>query len=336
MDLRPAELLKRWKAGQFAPAYYFVGEEAAAKAEALAKLKELFKADDFNLRELPGATEEEAAAAVAEASTLPAFSDRRLVILRSPKLTAAAKSLLADYLKDPLKSTTLVMFCDDKKADAKDPLAKACSALDGLCVFAPLSEEEAQSRLIAEAKRLGKTMTPDAAAVLVGEAGTDWGILGGELEKVALFADKAKEIGADDVLACLGYRKAANPWTISDLIELRDGKRALIHLQQLMKEGKAEEQARAALYKIRAVVAKQLKARRMQRAQVPTEQIGRAAGIYQPWKVPKFLETIARLSETRLRRDLKRCLDCETALNSKSWLDPRLEVEQLVVDVCRS
>jgi DNA polymerase-3 subunit delta len=334
--LRLPELLKRWKDGRFAPVYYFVGEEHAAKAEALARLKELFKADDFNLREFTGGDEAEAAAIVAEASTLPAFSDRRLVIAKNAKLGSSAKALLADYLKDPLKSTTLVLFSDEKKPDLKDPLTKPCEKLDGLCLFAPLSESEAQQRLLSEAKRFGKTLTMDAAIVLVGEAGTDWGILGGELEKVALFVDKSPEIGADDVLACLGYRKAANPWTLSDLIEKRDMKGALVHLQSLMKEGKADEQARQALYKIRAVIARQLKARRMQRAQVPPEQIGRAAGVYQPWKVPQFLQTLARLSETRLRRDLKRCVDCETALNSKSWLDPRVEVEQLVIGVCRS
>lgn len=335
MELRPAELLKRWKAGQFAPVYYFLGEETAAKAEALAKLKELFKADDFNLCEFAGNVDEEAPSVVAEASTLPAFSDRRLVIVKAPKIPAAARALFADYLKDPLKSTTLVLFGDDKKPDPKDALVGPCSKLEGLCVFSPLGEEEAQTKLAVEAKRLGKLLTPDAAAVLVSEAGTDWGILSGELEKVALFVDKAPEIAADDVLACLGYRKAANPWTISDLVERRDLKGALGHLQTLMKEGKPDEQARQSLYKIRAVVAKQLKARRMQRAQVPVDQIGRAAGIYQSWKVPKFLETLGRLTEARLRRDLKRVVDCETSLNSKSWLDPRLEVERMIVDICR-
>jgi DNA polymerase-3 subunit delta len=335
MELRPAELLKRWKAGQFAPVYYFLGEEEAAKAEALNKLKELFKADDFNFREFSSvSSEEEASAAVAEASTLPAFSDRRLVIVKA-KLPAAARALFADYLKDPLKSTTLVLFGEDKKPDAKDALVGPCTKLGGLCVFSPLGEDEAQSQLAAAAKKLGKNLSAEAAAVLVGEAGTDWGILSGELEKVALFVDKAATIEAEDVLACLGYRKAANPWTIGDLIERRDAKGALTQLQALMKEGKPEDQARQSLYKIRAAVAKQLKARRLQRAQVPPDQLGRAVGIYLSWQVPKFLERMGKLTEARLRRDLKLVVACETALNSKSWLDPRVEVERMIVELCR-
>jgi len=332
MELRPAELLKRWKAGQFAPVYYFLGEEASAKADALAKLKDAFKADDFNFREF---TVEPVQDVVSEAMTLPVFSDRRLIILKNSKLGAEAKSELAAYLKDPLKSTTLVLFCDDKKPDLKDPLVKPADALGGLCLFSPLDESEAQMRLIAEAKRLGKTLSVDAASVLVGEAGTDWGILTQEIEKLALFVDKAPAIGADDVMACLGYRKAANPWTISDMVERRDAKGSLAQYRALLKDGKADEQARATLYKIRDVVSRQLRARRMQRAGLPVEQIGRSIRIFNSWAAGKFIERLGKLTEPRLRRDLKRCLETETALNSKSWLDPRLEVERLLIELCR-
>jgi DNA polymerase III subunit delta len=335
VELRPSDLLKQWKAGQFKPAYYLVGEEHGAKEEAIDELKKRFGADDFNLCEFSGSSEEEAAAIVSEAMTLPAFSDKRLVIARHPKLSAGAKSALAEYLKDPLKSTTLVMFCDDKKADLKDPIAKACGSLGGLCVFAALGEEEAAARLIAEALALGKKMIVDAAAVLVAEAGTDWTVLSGELEKVCLFVAKRPEINADDVLACLGYQKTANPWKITDHVERRELKAAIAQLSRLMKDGKPDEQARGALYKIKDIVSRQLRARIMQRAQVSPDQIARSVRLYNPYMAREFLSRVSKMTEARLRRDLKRCLETETLLNQKSWLDPRMEIEQLVIDVCR-
>ena len=336
MELRPVELLKRWKAGQFAPVYYMLGEEASAKTQAIAQLKELFKADDFNLREFSGDVDQEAPVIVSEAMTLPVFSDKRLILVKNPKIPAAAKAAFVEYLKDPLKSTTLVLLGDDRKPDPKDPLAKAAGSLGGLCLFAPMGEEDARAKLATEAKRHGKTLSPEASVVLVSEAGTEWSILSQELEKLVLFVDKSPEILADDVLACLGYRKAANPWTIGDLVERRDLKGALTQLQSLLKDGKPDEQARATLYKIRDVVSRQLKARRLQRAQVPAEQIARTVRLFNSRHAHEFLTRTARLSEARLRRDLKRCVRTETDLNSKSWLDPRVEVEQLLIDVCRA
>ena len=205
MELRPAELLKEWQAGKFRPVYYFFGEESAAKADAVLKLKELFKADDFNLREFSGEPNSEAPAAVAEALTLPVFSDKRLVIVRSPKLPAEARAIYADYLKSPSPSTTLVLLSEDRRPDKKDALAGAASAAGAACIFSPLTDEEAISRLTAEAKKAGKTLTQEAAEALVGEAGTDWGILAGELEKLVLFAGAGAELGAAAALQCLGY-----------------------------------------------------------------------------------------------------------------------------------
>lgn len=338
MELRPAELNKRWKAGQFAPVYYFLGEdESAAKAEALAALKASFQADEFNLREYAGDVDQEVEAIVAECSTLPVFSDKRLVIVRNSKILATAKAALVEYLKDPLKSTTLVLFGEDKRPDLKDALVKAVSAHGGLVVFAPMGEDEARMRLVAEAKKHGKTLSLEAAAVLVSEAGTDWGILGQEIEKIVLFVDKAADILADDVLACLGFRRAANPWRLGDLVERRDVKGALTQFQALLREGKADQQARDALYKVRDILARQLKARRMARAQVPVEEIGRAVRIYyNPNKAREFVALASKFSEARLRRDLKRCVRAETDLNSKAWLDPKVELEQLLIDVCRA
>jgi DNA polymerase-3 subunit delta len=330
MELRPPELLKEWKAGKFRPVYYFFGEESAAKADAVLKLKELFKADDFNLCEFSGEPNSEAPTAVAEAMTLPVFSDKRLVIVRSPKLPAEARAIFADYLKSPSATTTLVLLSEDRRPDKKDSFAAIAAAAGAVCVFSPLTEEEAVERLLSEAKKAGKTLAPEAADALVAEAGTDWGILTGELEKALLYAGKSADVGLEAVSVSIGFHKV-DPWAIEKLAQGRDLKACLVYLREAFAGAKTEEVVFRSLASVRGGYLKQLKAKRLLKAGVPQREIETKLRIFYD---NTFFARAARVTEERLRRDLRRCLEVETDLKSKSWLDPKLELERLIVELC--
>src|SRR5262249_22605111 len=146
---------------------------------------------------------------------------------------AGARAAFAEYLKDPLKSSTLVLFSEDKKPDPKDALAQAASAAGAVCVVQPLREGEAEEKLKAKARSAGKKLSEEAASTLVAEAGTDWAILSQELEKTLLFSSGEKEITADHALECLGYQKAADPFALSRMIQDRKLKDCLAHLRRL-------------------------------------------------------------------------------------------------------
>lgn len=331
MELRPPELLKEWQAGKFRPVYYLFGEEAAAKFDAVQTLKALFKADDFNLFEFSGDPNAEAGAIVSEAMTLPVFSDRRLVVVRSPKIPAEARAAFADYLRSPSPTTTLVLLSDDRRPDKKDALAAAAAAAGAVGLFAPLGEGEAAERLIAEAKKAGKTLAPEAAEAIVGEAGTDWGILSGELEKLVLFTGAETAIGPAAALQCLGYRKSADPWAFERLIQSRDLKACLTQLAELFADGKPDEVVFRSLAQIRGAYLKQLKAKRMLKAGLAPREIEQKLRVFYD---NGFFARAQRATEERLRRDLRRCLEVETDLKSKAWLDAKLELERLVVELC--
>ncbi len=334
MELRPADLAKEWAAGKLRPVYYLFGEESSAKALALDGLRNLFKSDAFNLTEFSGDPDQEASAAVGECSTLPVFSERRLVIIKNPKIPAAARETLAAYLKNPLPSTTLVLFCDERKPDARDVLAKAAASAGAVCVFAPLREEEAQEKLKAAVKAAGKTLSDEAAAALVSEAGTDWGILSQELEKTLLYTSKSKQITGEDALAVLGYRKAADPFALSRLVQDRKLKEALSHMQRLFDGAKGDDPAFRALAQISSAVSKQVKAKRLLKAGLPVPSVLGKLRLHPYWDRDYFSQ-LGKFSEGRLLRDLKRCLAAEADLKSKAWLDPKVELERLVVDLCR-
>lgn len=331
MELSPDDLAREWKAGKFRPVYALFGEEPAAKAEALKALKAAFKPDDFNFREFSGDVGAEAGAVIAEAMTLPVFSERRLVVVRGTKFPAEAKAVYVDYLKAPSVTTTLVLLSDERRPDKKDALAAAASAAGAVVVFAPLDPEAAVRRLVEEAARRGKDLAPEAAEALVEEAGTDWPVLAQELEKALLFAGAAKAVGLDAVGACLGYRKNIDPWAFEKLAQGRDLKACLAHLGDLFSEDKPEAVVFASLARCRSAYLKQLRAKRLLKAGVAQREVETRLRIFYD---NGFFQRAGRVTEERLRRDLRRCLEVEADLKSKTWLDPRIELERLVVELC--
>lgn len=331
MELSPDEALKEWKAGKFRPVYYLFGEEPAAKTEAVKALKAAFNPDEFNLREFAGDMASEAYDVVAEAMTLPVFSERRLVIARSVKIPAEAKSVLGDYLRAPSATTTLVLMSDERRPDKKDALAAAAAAAGALVVYSPLTEEAAVAKLLGEASKLGKELDPAAAEALVAEAGTDWPVLAQELEKAVLFAGKAKAVGLEAVGACLGYRKNIDPWAFEKLATGRELKACLAYVADLLAEDKPESVAFATLARCRAAYLKQLRAKRLLRQGLGQREIETRLRIFYDGS---FFQRAGRVTEERLRRDLRRCLEVESDLKSKTWLDPKIELERLLVELC--
>lgn len=331
MELSPDELSREWKAGKFRPVYYLFGEEPAAKFEAIKALKLAFKTDDFNLREFSGDANSEASQVIAEAMTLPVFSDRRLVIVRGSRIPAEAKALFIDYLKAPSVTTTLVLLSDERRPDKKDALAAAAAAAGAVAVFSPLDPEAAVRKLIEEAKRQGKELSAEAAEALVEESGTDWPVLAQELEKALLFAGKEKSVGLEAVGACLGYRKNIDPWAFEKLAQGRELKACMAYLNDLFSEDKPESVVFASLARCRTAYLKQLRAKRLLRQGLAQREIETRLRIFYD---NGFFQRAGRVTEERLRRDLRRCLEVESDLKSKSWLDPRIELERLVVELC--
>ncbi len=331
MELKPSDLAAEWKAGKFRPVYYLFGEESASKADSILKLKALFKPDDFNLCEFSGDPNSEHSTIISEALTLPVFADKRLVIVRSPKIPAEARAAFAEYLKSPSPTTTLVLQSEDRRPDKKDALANAAAAAGAVCIFSPLTDEEAVERLLAEAKKAGKNLDPAAAAALTEQAGTDWGILSGELEKALLFAGTSTEIGMDAVSANIGFRKATDPWAFERLVSARDLKACLKYLSEAFADAKPDEVVFRSLAQARAAYLKQLKAKRMLKAGLAPREIEMKLRIFYD---RDFFTRAQRVTEERLRRDLRRLLEVETDLKSKAWLDAKIEFEGVVVELC--
>ncbi|HBL17742.1 MAG TPA: DNA polymerase III subunit delta [Elusimicrobia bacterium] len=289
----------------------------------------MLKPDDFNLSEYSG-NEGEAADLVATCQTPPMFADRRLVIVRDAKFAAESRRLIADYLRDPLLSTTLCLVSSEKKPDAKDALAAAVRALDGIALFKALRQGEAVAKLCEAARQAGFELPTEAAEFMVEEAGCEWGILRAELSKLRLFLKDRKKITLSDAAACLGYHQQASPFELPRKLEKRDAAGSLALLRRMLEEG---EDPFKLLYDVSRAVNRQLRAKRLLKSGQPPDRIFQLLRL-NAYYDREYLATVGRIRETSLIRALRSCVETEVALKSKTWLEPAIELEQLVLRVC--
>lgn len=329
-DAPPAAHAKDWAKGAFKPVYYLFGEDEPAKALFIDELKKRLAVDDFNLTELGGEAADAAAEAVGAAATPPMFSERRLVVVRRADFGAPALRQLAEYLRDPLPTTVLVLSSTAAWPDKKDPAWSAAQALGGVVTFKAMTPDDAARRLREEAKKLGFDLAPAAAELMVEESGSEWGVLRAELEKVSLFVKDKGAASPEDAAACLGWRRKVNVWDFPRAIQRRDAAQALALLKGLLEEG---EDAYSLLPKVRGALNAQLKAKRLLKAGVPQDQAFFKLGLKRGWD-SGFFDWTAKAKEPQLVRALRACLETEADLKSKSWLDGAVELENLVLKAC--
>jgi DNA polymerase III delta subunit len=329
-DAPPSAHAKEWAKGSFRPVYYLFGEDEPAKGLFIDELKKRLGVDEFNLTELAGEAADAAAEAVSAASTPPMFSERRLVVVRRADFGAPALRLVAEYLRDPLPSTVLVLAATAGWPDAKDPAAAAARALGGCVSFRAMGEDDAARRLREEAKKLGFDLAPAAAELMVEESGSEWGVLRAELGKLALYVQGKPAATPEDAAACLGWRRRVNIWDFPRAVQKRDAVQALELLRGLLEEG---EDAYSLLPKVRSALNAQLKAKRLLKAGVPQDQAFFKLGLKRGWD-SGFFDWTAKVKEPQLVRALRACLDTEADLKSKSWLDGAVELETLVLKAC--
>ena len=158
------------------PLYVIDGDERVWVDDAVRRIRAAAvpaQAADFNYEALDG-KQVSAARIVDAANMLPAFADRRLVLVtHADKLPLAADvDTLVAYAKDPCRTTTLVIVAD-KKFDGRSKgylaLKKAGTALR----FDPPRAREMPAAVRARARTLDVRVDDGAVRALVDAVGTD-------------------------------------------------------------------------------------------------------------------------------------------------------------------
>jgi DNA polymerase-3 subunit delta len=260
------------KAGT-APLYLIVGDDERGKDEIVQQFTALVPEDvrAFNLERV-SALDTDPATIVSVARTLPLLGDRRIIIVSRAErwLTPKRKGKAADdsddgnegagddtpvpgdvltaYFESPEPNTTLVLVAADinrttriVKALLKQAVMFECWGLKGEKEVRGPAIADAMQRagrfVAAELKKAGMTIDPRAVEPLIEHAGTDIGVLRGDVERLILYCQGKPAVTLEDVRAVVSGATMINAWGVTNAIERGDARTALRELELSFESG---------------------------------------------------------------------------------------------------
>ncbi len=199
-SLRPDQLDDLIRAGKIGTVYLFDGPEAFLKERAveaiIAKLVPP-EARDFNLERFDGHSCS-GGQIVTAAQSLPFLGDRRVIVVFAADELSAADSRIVGEILSSLPETTCLLFLWEGKAQLREEIpAQAGSAGAIVTCWTPF-ENQLPVWIMNEARRRGKPMSPDAAAMLAESCG-DLQQMVNEYDKLSLFVGKKPKIEMSDL-----------------------------------------------------------------------------------------------------------------------------------------
>jgi len=309
------------------PLYLVVGEEDLLRDHALAVLKAKALADggDFNYDLFYG--DEAVGSEIRNcASEMPAFAERRLVVVKAvEKLSARETEVLIHYLKDPVETTTLVFMTSklDGRLKFSQALVRAAVTID----CSPLRDAQLGPWLTREAEQFGLRLEESALYVLKEAAGGSLHGLRRELEKLASYVTPGRAVTVADVQALRGIEPGASVFDLT--VAMAEGHRGKV-LSILARNLEAGEAPLRILGSLAWQYRRIWKAKEALAAGSREGELARTLRM-DPLKVRLFL---GRFSDQHLQTAVRLFLEVDGQLKGGSGSRPKIVLERLLLGLC--
>ena len=205
---------------------------------------------------------------------------------RDRQLTAVADAIGAL----PPDLTVVLMA----RAKSPDKLAKAVKAAAGeIHEFEAPKPREMPRILVGDARRLGFSLEPAAARILVDRMGTSPVRLHNELERLALWAGEGGAVSAADLEAMVSDTSEAAVWALSDAMLERNPAKAASLAERLISQG---ENVTGLIYGLASRLRKACAAAAQLEQGIPAKQVESGLGMH-PYAAKQL---VARLGRTNV------------------------------------
>lgn len=274
--------------------------------------------------------------------TVPFMGEQRLVVVHGlfsrfqakarggAKKSASPREDWKPFLAclEKLPASTILVLVDGP-VNATNPLFKGLGPRAEVKIFSPLAGYKLKEWIQARVAAGGGRISPPAADLLIRHIGSELGVMGGEIDKLLLYA-QGREIREEDVRSLVGFMREASIFTLVDAV--LDGRAAVAEslLQQLLNGGAAPPYILTMLSRqVRLIVlAKELKEMGKSSAEL------QAALRMKDFAVQKTVEQAARYSWERLKDVYRRLLEADLNIKTGRY-DGELALDILVAELCR-
>lgn len=244
--------------------------------------------------------------------------------------SSALLQVLLRYLSEPSPSTCLVLTCQ-KKLEAGHPLVRAVTAKGRLVpADVPGRKELIPWTRHYLKKKWGKSLAPDAAALLVDRCRQERLLLRGELDKLANYVGERREIEAADILAVVGKTSEESVFELLDAIGKREAGEALRLARECASRG---EEPLAVLGLLARQVRLTWQAKAMLAQGVVPGEIGRRLAVH-PYVAEKTVQQAKKSDEAHLMQALQAVLEADVLIKTGTC-PPRTALETLCVRLCQ-
>jgi DNA polymerase-3 subunit delta len=271
----------------------------------------------------------------AELSTLPFLATRRIVILEAADdFISRHREALEAYLSRPSSVGVLILEPDSFPGTTR--LAKALPDTAKIeCIpLNPYKPQEAESWAVRWCiRRYQKTLSGEAAGLLVERVGLSLGLLDQELSKLSLAIGPRKSIEPEDVQQYVGRSRAGNVFGILDAIGEGRAAEAFSVLQELFEEG---EEPLAILGALTAQLRKlALVGRLVQEGQALGPAMDLAGVAKWPAARQATERQLKQLGRVRVGRLADELVAINLGLKGGNPLPPRWQLERFLVELAR-
>lgn len=235
--MKPEDLERSVSKGEIAPLYFIYGEEEFLADRAVLRLVEKLVAPefkDFNFTTYYG-KECKAEQIIAEATTLPMFAERRVILVkRAEELHPEQLEQLIPYIQSPAPESCVIF--QGSKIDQRRKFFLELKKADRLIEYKKLKDEQLASFVRREAEGSGKRFDPAAADLLVYYCGNSLREIVSQIEKLSTYVGPRALITVDDVKAIVSDTKIDTVFELANALGSRNIDRAIRQLQILLRD----------------------------------------------------------------------------------------------------